>query len=313
MVDFRYHLVSLVAVLLALATGVVLGADLLAEPASGGVAAERDRLATANRVLSARIGALQRRDGAQRQFIAEVAPSLVSGRLDDRSAVVVALPGADAEVVSGVAALLRDGGARVRGTVTLAPAAADERKAAALDDLVARVVPAGVRLPEGTAWDRLGAQLGAVLAVPAGDEDRPVSAQAATTVLTALSSAGFLSLAGDVAEGAQTAVVVGGRGPGGDAVRDGFVRLAADLDRRGAGAVVVAPAGRGSSVLDGVRRSARDAVSTVDTAQGAAAEVVAVLALADEVRGRSAHYGGDAAPAAPRLSGRLATRAAPER
>lgn len=113
MVDFRYHIVSIVAVFLALAIGIVLGAGPLKTSSDVQLKAQVSDLRTAQSALQ---GSLDQTRG-QVQFLdrfgAEVAPSLLGGRLAGLDVAVVALPGADPSTVAGVLAVLRQASATV--------------------------------------------------------------------------------------------------------------------------------------------------------------------------------------------------------
>ena len=95
MIDFRYHLVSLIAVFLALALGIVLGAGPLNQPLGDQLTGQveelrddRDRLRTDLEVSRVET---ENRDA----FIDEIAPAALGSRLEGRTVAVIALkPGA---------------------------------------------------------------------------------------------------------------------------------------------------------------------------------------------------------------------------
>ena len=113
MLDFRYHALSLVAVFLALAIGIVLGVtigDSLLTEAERGL---RNNLRAD--VVDARDAADEARQAvrARDEFIERVGPELVSGRLTGRRIAVISWGELPASVEDGVREAVRDGGGRI--------------------------------------------------------------------------------------------------------------------------------------------------------------------------------------------------------
>jgi len=113
MVDFRYHIVSIVAVFLALAIGIVLGAGPLKTSSDVQLKAQVSDLRTAQSALQGSLDQTRGQVEFLDRFGAEVAPSLLGGRLAGLDVAVVALPGADPSTVAGVVAALRQASATV--------------------------------------------------------------------------------------------------------------------------------------------------------------------------------------------------------
>jgi hypothetical protein len=122
MVSFRYHLVSVGAVLLALAAGVVLGAGPLSTRVSTALAAPKPSNTAS---VAAALDAQRARTGAEEAFIAGTARALVAGRLHKTRVVLVLAPGTSSAVVSAVTDLLVQAGATVTGSVALTAAWSD--------------------------------------------------------------------------------------------------------------------------------------------------------------------------------------------
>ena len=113
MLDFRYHALSLVAVFLALAIGIVLGVtigDSLLSEAEQGV-----RNSLRADVVNARDAADDARQAvrARDEFIERVAPGLVRGRLSGQRVAIVSWGDLPSGVEDGVRDALRRAGARV--------------------------------------------------------------------------------------------------------------------------------------------------------------------------------------------------------
>ena len=96
MIDFRYHLVSLASVLIALAVGIVLGAGPLNSGILESVNNEVKTLRADKADLRTQLDAVTNSVDLHQSFEAARLPDLVAGKLEGRQVVVVALPGAPA-------------------------------------------------------------------------------------------------------------------------------------------------------------------------------------------------------------------------
>ena len=315
MVDFRYHVVSIVAVFLALGIGIVFGTTAINRAILNDLDRNVARLTTEKRDLDT-----QRRDLAERAADAQawgeaVAPSLVRGVLTGESVVVVSAPGAAKAVRDEVVELLTTAGATVTGRIRLSGALTDPGRGAELDDLVVRELPAGLTLPGAgaTAAQRAMAELAHVIAL--GADDAPVAAPPAATtrVLAGLRERGFLAVDGNAVRPARNVVVVLPGEPASPAptpspsastrpVAIHLVAALSELTRRPA-LVVAAPTG-GSTAgteLEVVRADdlLKDTVSTVDDADTVFGQTALVLALRAARAGAVGHYGNGVGAEAP--------------
>jgi hypothetical protein len=118
-IDFRYHLVSIVAVFLALAVGIAIGAGALQNPTLK--ALNRTSRAQEQQVesLLATERRLQHQIGSDQVFAQAGSQVLLSRLLDGQRVVLVSAPGADGQTISGVTTALRQAGAQVIGQVGL--------------------------------------------------------------------------------------------------------------------------------------------------------------------------------------------------
>ncbi|MEU2348570.1 copper transporter [Modestobacter sp. NPDC049651] len=305
MIDFRYHLVSLIAVFLAIALGIVIGTTQLNGRLVDNLQSQVSGLQEDKRSLETQTQQLQGQLDDVGSFEEAVGPSLVRGTLTGRSVVlVVADNDVPSDAVEGVTGLLGSAGARVTGTVRLTGDYTSPSKDSALQNyLTGTGLPAGTTPPTG---DDVGAQVASLLAqvlmVPgpgAADAGIAPDSTATSAVLTGLGQIGVLDRAdtGSVSA-ADFAVVltvgtIGGRNE--EARTKRLVQLAAALDDRGSGTVV---AGDAASAGDGGLLAAlRDddalagSVSTVDNLIAVAGQISTVLAVAAEGRGDSGAYG----------------------
>lgn len=117
MFDFRYHALSLTAVFIALAVGLLLG---VAIGDSGLVSSAdqkiRESLRSDVKDADTRVKAAQAQIADDKRFQSDVYPLLVSGQLSGRSVGVVFLGDRDKDIADDVKDALRDTGAIIRST-----------------------------------------------------------------------------------------------------------------------------------------------------------------------------------------------------
>ena len=189
MISLRYHIVSLVAVFLALALGIVVGSTVLQEgtvsalrTTSERVRQESERNRTENLVL-------QQELARQRSFAAAVLPDLVRNRLKGQSVVLVDTDKVDGGVRDSVRKVLEDAGAKVDGQVTFA----DGRLALTAEGdrtALGRLVAADAADPDvlrGELVRKLAGRLATPAALPRANPQR------ASDMLTGLQDADFLA------------------------------------------------------------------------------------------------------------------------
>ncbi|MBO0805546.1 MAG: copper transporter [Nocardiopsaceae bacterium] len=125
MIDFRYHLVSIVAVFLALAVGIVLGSTELQGPALGALETTSDSLRSQLSATSAERDSYQAQSTAAEQFLQTAEPVLLDGRLAGQRVVLITEPGASSGVTGGVRQALATANATVTGQIDLQPKFSD--------------------------------------------------------------------------------------------------------------------------------------------------------------------------------------------
>ena len=300
MIDFRYHLVSIIAVFLALAVGIVLGTAALNGPIQTNLNNNLSRVTDEKRGLESDVFELRAQLGAADAFAQSVGPRLVRGALEDERVLLVTTPQTPADLAERLTPLLEQAGARVTGRLELLPALADPEQRALVEDLVAQVVPAGVELPGTGAVERATAELAAALTRTAdGEGVEPEEAQAVVSAFTEADLVEFSS-ADETLQPATVAVVLTGTAPEQlpppEQVQQlAVVAMAGALDARAEGAALAGPAG--SAGERGAVRALRAdstlvrAVSTVDNADRGTGLVTLVLALAEQRRGGVGQYG----------------------
>lgn len=288
----RYHAVSIAAVFLALAVGVVLGAAGVSDRLLTAVAVDREDLGVQVQQLTVEREALLGTQRAADEFAARTGAATVRGVLAGQTVALVTI-GADAGDRDAVTELLKAAGATYTGEVALTEAVGDPARAAQLRELTASLLPTGAQLPAAADTGSLaGGLIGGVLLGPPGRAQDQAGA-----VLSGLAAAGFATPGQAPAPAKLVLVLTGDALTGVDAADAAAVtaRFAAQLDKAGGGAVL---AGRsGSADATGAIGVARadpavvDAVSTVDDVQSGPGRVSAVLALREQLDGRAGRYG----------------------
>lgn len=297
MITLRYHIVSITAVFLALAVGVVLGSTAISGRLLSGLSDEKNTLGQQVSDLQADRNALNAKLAEADRFAGSVGPLAVKDRLTERTVVIITTADARPTDRDALVDLLKTAGATVSGELQLTDAFADPGKSDQLRDLVARLQPAGTSLP--TAADpgtRAGGLFGTLLLLNK-DNQPQASADESAAALAGLANAGFVRATQGV-KAAQLAVVLTGGAAVGDSAADRastVARFATQLDRTGAGAVLAGADGSalGTGAVGVVRAdtAATSILSTVDNSDTAAGRVVTVLALREQLEGRSGRYG----------------------
>lgn len=297
MVSFRYHLVSLAAVLFGLAAGVVLGAG----PLSSQVDSAPGGTATASPSASASQSASG--SGHDQAYIDATAARLVTGKLDGVRVVVVTTPGTPAALSRDVTAALTGAGATVSGQVDLTAAWTDAGQAAVLAQIAARLAPADAQVPAtgSEAEQTAAAFAAAVVTKSASAVGRP--SQTAAALLAGLTAGGFVTTTGTPASRAAAAVLLSPAKVTAEAAPSLLPLGPALSTASGGGVVLGGPTGSAAATgLVGMVRAdatARAVVSTADVADLTSGRVALVLALAQARTGKHGAYGAGPSADAP--------------
>jgi Copper transport outer membrane protein, MctB len=300
-IDFRYHLVSLIAVFLAIALGIVIGTTALNQPLLTDIKGQVSSLEQDKRDLENQTRTLKTQVAAGSAFEQAVAPALVNGSLGGRRVLIIEttdqVPSA---TVDHLTALVGRAGGTVSGTLHLLPAYTDPNKASAIQSYVTGPgLPASFVPPQNAdARQMVAALLADALMIPNGQTASSSDTAAISSVLAGLSALQMLAQDSSAVLPSDYAILVtAGAFTGGDAdVRNAaLVDLASALDAAGSGSVVAGDTGSaGSEGLVGVVRkntTVSAAVSTIDNVTDTAGEISTILALSRERLGTSGKYG----------------------
>ncbi|GAA2275216.1 copper transporter [Glycomyces scopariae] len=287
MINFRYHLVSLTAVFLALTVGLILGTAALNGPAMEALETTSQTLRDSNEQLRAQVTVLEEQLGEEQEFAAEIAPAYLAGKLTGKNILVVVLPAADTAAVDSAVEMLGYAGATVSGRISVLDDFFDPVNADQLVDLVDTTTPATVTTP--VTYDGVQAMSYVLAAVTTGKvAGAPVEIAPGdiTTVTTALDGLTMLSVETTPTGTADGVLILAG---------DGSTDSTAE--QRNAGMVTLTNEfAADSPTLYGAMNSAGDGnpvntirsddtgkVATVDNAAFTQGQIAAIAALADFV------------------------------
>ena len=281
MITLRHHLVSLVAVFLALAVGVVLGGGPLSDlgRVTKADAARADK--SSDRQVEAAAAVATFTD----QFATETAAGTLANGLAGQTVVVVSLPGADPATTEQLAGLVKTGGGTVVGRYAVQPALVDPTEKSLVDTLGSQLATSlkGVAVPaDATTYVRMGRLLGLGVATTTA-AGAAVDANA-TAVVESLKGADLMTTTSTTKRGSLVLVVLGDEPANPDTGTDVIVGgLVTGLSQVTNGAVVAGTTASGESGLLSQLRADETASATVsmtDSVQTGAGQVTAVLALA---------------------------------
>ncbi|GAA2022298.1 copper transporter [Terrabacter terrae] len=300
MIDFRYHLVSIISVFLALAVGIVLGAGPLQANLGDQLGEQVAALRTEKQALNDKLTTSQKLVDASDEYESAVQERVVRGRLTGHRALVLAMPSADTTMVGSLESVVGQSGAALTGTVSLSadwfdPTRADDRASAARD------AAAALGLTSTATGDALLVEVLTDLAVSTTVSTISPKRIAALKVLL---DANLVDSSVADLPPADVVLVVSGDYAGtesvvsqrSDAVRALLTALAGSSRATVvAGGETVAAAGQPatSDAVQAVREKSETAsvISTVDHVRAGNGPAVAVLATEGALDERIGHYG----------------------
>ncbi|GLZ79319.1 hypothetical protein Afil01_41260 [Actinorhabdospora filicis] len=295
MINFRYHLVSLTAVFLALAIGLVLGTAALNGPASDFLQDQVSSLREQNDTIRKSLEQLQSQLDQEEEFAKQIAPTALAGKLTDKPVLLLTVAGADEKDVQGAMEMLALTGAKVTGQLDLTDNFINPEKRDELLDLVKQLLPDHVgNLPNNVnGVETASALLGAVL-MAGGPE---VSPEEQKMVLSGFTT-GQMLLGKDTFNGTRAAaVLIIAPRPYTDSqatLRNGYVAtIAAQFDKYGSALLAMPVAGGAVTIVrdDPALNLSLSTVDNISTPQG---QVAACLGLASDLAGKPGDWGSGA-------------------
>jgi len=315
-IDFRYYLVSIVSIFLALAVGIVLGAGPLQQDIGARLTEQIKTLRADKTQLRTDLDTARRNAAARDTFSSAVAPAVLKGRLTGKTVALVVAPGVDADLVKNATASLIAAGAKVGSTVTLNDVWADPSKITLRNTVASPFATLATAPAAAGSPDQLAAGVLAHTILAGTDHSTERITASASAALNGLAAGDLISVTPDQIVPSSSVVFLGGPVKGStqqdtDARLAAYVQLVRSLDAAGSGVVVAAKSNSTdptkSADLVAAARKNSDAVkviSTVDDADLPMGLNTLVMALEQQYTGGAGQYGlaGDAKAIVPDLT-----------
>jgi hypothetical protein len=307
-IDFRYHLVSIIAVFLALAIGIVLGSTELQGPVynalRGTSNALQDKLTNADNEIQAD----QLTQSADAAFEQANEAGLLSAQLAGQKLLFITEPGFQSSVINGLTTAATDAGATVTGQINLGQNffSNSSSTSATLSALNSRLATqTGIQMDSTVQWQQQAAMQVLAGALLTGitsstiQQNGAISPANVSTIVQAYGQAGYLTTSGTpTAAKATLVVLVTPQTPPSDGTTDLLAQAVAPMAQElygNAYAVVVgSAAGSGAESPMSVFRGSSQAqnISSVDDADTTKGQIAVMQALHIAVNhGKAGSYG----------------------
>lgn len=194
MIDFRYHLVSIIAVFLALTVGLVLGTTMLQDPLLNTLKSETADLRGTSEDLRAERDVADSVNAGADEMAEALSGEVLDERLRDLGVAVVVAPGAAPEVADALEARVEEAGGEVVGRVEISEDFVDPANATFVDELATQVSSDPQEL-SGTPYEKAGTEIGRALRGK-GDEEDGDGAESSLAAFTEGGLASFGEFAG---------------------------------------------------------------------------------------------------------------------
>ena len=300
MVDFRYHLISLIGVILALALGILAGSGFLGGPILEQLQDDVDNFRKEASDLQAVITDQDLKLEQAEDFARAAEPTLVRGQLAGDEVVLFQFEGTEGRLVDQAREVLTTAGAEIISQITFSEKLALS-SAPARDELslITGSLSGDAQILLEDAASMLG-QRASAAAEDANQTDAPNTSagQRFQSLLDEMETAEFV--ASELPEEGQTIparsffVIIGGSTARPPFPVDRFVTtFAAALSERGAPSIFVESSTSTWELVASVRTDieARSRTATVDNAETAIGRIALVLGLAQANEGTFGHFG----------------------
>ncbi len=302
MIDFRYHLVSIVAIFLALGIGVLMGSAVLGENLIKDLRNDLKDIRITNEDLRQQTLSLEEQLEDGEDFASEVQPLLIAGALSGEQFVIVEFEDTSGDFVDEVQSLIGEAGGEITSVITFLEQASLSDEATV--DQLALLLGSSESDPDQLR-EELGADVGDLIGKASlGEADEaepqePTAQERLEELAVQLEEEGFLEtqVVEDqrlINEGATVLMLAGSDSDPPFRINE-FTRSLGSSIAQNDVAVVLAEAS--SSIWAAVQmiRSDEDAaalVSTVDDAGSEAGGTATILTLQEAIGGiRGRHYG----------------------
>jgi hypothetical protein len=288
-ISFRYHLISVVAIFLALAIGVAVGTTALNGAVLGDLRHQVSDLKATNQRQAGQLGSLAATSGNADQLAQVYGSKITAGTLAGSGVVLLAAPGTSPTLLSALSTQITAAGATVSAQIGLTAALSDPAQSASVLALATSAHPIGLTLPTQTSDP--GTLAGSLLGYVLFGKGQPTDL---ATVLAAFAKSNLITVSGTPAAGKIVLLVAPGAKPAGDPATGMLSLLSTEMATYGPTVV----AGDSDSATAGglvaqlrSTAAAKTALSTVDDVDTPLGQLSTVLALSATAAGHKGQYG----------------------
>nr|WP_239062833.1 copper transporter [Streptomyces sp. SID13031] len=295
-IDFRYHIVSIVAIFFALGAGVVLGAGPLKGAGSDLVQAQADKDRATVEDQREQLIQAKALDKYRDDYVAKVTAGLTDGKLTGKQIVLVTMPNAASDMTDSIQDAVEQAGGQVTTRVSLDSKLFDPGQRQLVEPLVNDLVTSDIDFPkESNTYQRAGMILARGVAAKEGAK---IVDSDALKIINGLASAKLVSLK-TPKDRASLIVVVAAKPPTplpDNSSYNDAVDFAEGLDGASAGVVVAGTpeSAQNGGLLKSLRgdADATKVLSSVDVANLPSGQMTVVFALVEQATGKAGQYGG---------------------
>jgi hypothetical protein len=300
-IDFRYHLVSLISVFLALALGLFLGSTTLQSTVTHSLKSQANRVLGQNRTDEANLKQANIERDALAGFTSSLQPYVVAGRLSGKSVALVSAPGVDGGDRSDLIKALTQAGATVNADIELQTGFLDSSQDAELGQLAKELAHKNP-LPQANGATEAAYELARAIVTRPGAQAPGRSR--ITSILSTFTAGKMISVSGQppVRQASLAVLLVPGAAPttasqaGASSQSTILISVAEQLRASSTGVVMAGPSIDPTLPAGPIKVARADStltksVSTVDAIDLPAGRIATVLALAAAPSGRVGNFG----------------------
>jgi Copper transport outer membrane protein, MctB len=299
LIDFRYHLISIVAILFALGIGILMGSAVLDDRILSGLENQVDDLSARNGELRGEVERLTDRLEAAESFAVAAEPRITDGALLGEAVVLIEFEGTDGNLIDNVRERVTRAEGRVATTISITDkfSLGDQSERDELALILRSTLTEGAEL-RAEAGRLFGERASTSAAGSPRSPDAATPDRLLNSLLEELEQADFIGVDRQdetitVPTGASFLIIGGNDSAPPFELREFLLELTTQLGEQGAGVLVAEPATSRWDLVTAVREDgqARNEVTTVDQADTAAGRVAIVLGLELTESDVAGHYG----------------------
>lgn len=300
MINFRYHIVSLMSVFLALAVGIVLGVTLVSGQANKGLASQAEQDRKQVQVYRDQLYQQQALTNYRDRWAEQLRKTLTTDMLSGDNVALIAMPGAPSSTVDDIRTAVDDAGGVVSSSTAVSANVFDATKntatLAAIDQFRTEFDP------QVAVSTKVGTLLGKALLAPNGSS----TDAEARRIRSVLTGDNLVQISSSQPSQATLAIIVTAEASDPAPALKALVQhVGFDLAVKQAGRGLVL-AGPNSSRVDGTDvaqarqvAASSDKLSTVDVADLPSGVITVVMAGRAALLGHQGHYGAASSSQAP--------------